>query len=103
MAKTNIRANVRRACTERVNYRVVVTPEGPLGPRPARQSECESLIKDIRRHVDDVSGVYVDFDIACKFCGYGWDAALDDDGKPACCMEAIAEFDRLVQEVQDGK
>ena len=103
MAKTNIRASIRAACSERVNYRVVVEPVGPLGPRPAGPSDCKALVRDIRRHVDGVSQVYVASDVVCKFCGYGWDAALDDDGQPTCCDEAIAEFDRLVQEAQDDE
>ena len=86
---------VQKHCAQYGNYRVVVDPAEPGGTR------CYEVMMAIRRHVDGVGRVQMKCDVVCKFCGYGWDAALDEAGKPACCIEAVAEFDRLVQEAQD--
>lgn len=80
-----------RKISSRVNHRVVITPRrlGDFGM--ARISEsfcykyeqdrhkkyldiCESIKLEVKRHVDNVSDVSVEFDneYVCEFCGSKW-------------------------------
>lgn len=86
------------------NYRVVVEPKrlGNLGfltvsderiePDPEKReqeykSRCESIIDQIKRHVDSVGwvGLVWDAETRCSYCGHV------EDGDPDCCNRAIAE------------
>ncbi len=80
----------------RSNFRAVVYPyENKIStPTPDESREnCQKLRAEINRHVDEISDVHVVWDtsIECSFCGYGWEAALDENGSPVCCDKAIEE------------
>jgi len=55
--------------------------------------DCENMIEQIERHVDDVCGCRVVWDTAytCSYCGYGWDEDRET-GAPLCCNDAIEEW-----------
>jgi hypothetical protein len=96
------------------NHRVVVEPRslGDFGfgsisdysicpdpeERNARYKEiCEEIKSDIKRHVDQVGSVYVDFDtvLSCSFCNCEWET--DANGEPLCCDEAVDEWKNTPQ------
>ena len=77
------------------NYRVVIEPKGlgnfgyasmslgllyGSGPDAQKriekdmQERCNEMISDIKRHVDNVGHVYIDFDqeYVCEHCGSTW-------------------------------
>ena len=88
------------------NYRVVIEPNYALYYRGEEREEdarrtCESIIDDIKRHVDELSSVELDYDEKeiCEFCLREWEVEEKDDaylkifiGQPVCCQEAIDEF-----------
>lgn len=61
---------------------------------------CDDIAEEIKRHVDQVGGVHVEFDTTetCSHCGYPWDESPDDSdpdfpkGCPVCCDEAAEEW-----------
>lgn len=81
----------------RTDFRVVVYPRRPgnygwvhIGgvTRSEKESEnlCESIKQDIRRHVDDIQNIEINWDSekVCEFCGSTWseDSAAYNGG---CC------------------
>ncbi len=88
------------------NYRVVIEPNYSLYLRDEEREEdarrtCESIIEDIKRHVDDVDSVELDYEEneICEFCKEEWEVYDRDfpvdgiqKGLPACCEKAQQEF-----------
>lgn len=50
-----------------------------------------AIVKQIKRHIDDVAAVYVVEHLVCFNCGYEKAAAVDTDGKTPMCCEAAQE------------
>ena len=57
-----------------------------------RESTVARVMREIKKHVDDIAGVSYRRDIkeCCSHCGYGWE--VDEDGSPLCCNKAIEEW-----------
>lgn len=89
--------------TTRENVRVEALPH--YGWRSASVSntewemlcmrEAETLAAAIRRHCDQ-DAVIVTYDTVsrCSHCGYVWEDALDEEGRPICCAAAVDEWER---------
>lgn len=92
------------------NFRVIVEPKGLgdfgsirvsdnfWGNKPEQIEKdyiarCEEIKDQIKRHVDNVRSVEIDYDTQeiCSHCGYEWE--LDEDGVPTCCNKAIEELE----------
>lgn len=80
----------------KTNFRVVVEPKthgfSIRYSDSTIESDCKEMVDQIKRHVDNVDRVYMDFDteITCSYCGYEWE--LDKEtGEPTCCNKAIDE------------
>ncbi len=88
------------------NFRIVVTPtivsayirpahpayESPAN-REANILECENILCQIRRHIDNATTLFLwDTIERCEFCDGRWEG----DSEPACCDEAIDEWDKTV-------
>lgn len=93
------------------NFRVVVEPkrlgdfgmikisDDHFGQTPDRiekdyMARCKEIVDQIKRHVDEVDRIDIDFDTEefCSHCNYGWE--LDENDVPLCCDEAIAEHEQ---------
>lgn len=78
------------------NFRVVVEPKTHIYGIALREStvkkDCEEIVEQIKRHVDNVHSVSLEYDtdITCSHCGYGWEEEMD--GEPLCCDKAVEEF-----------
>lgn len=74
------------------DYTVVVhvhDPWGLLAPYPDQlKSRAESIVADIKRHVDDVGYAEVVPEVVhqCEFCGYNW-TEESDTYNGGCCDE----------------
>ncbi len=55
---------------------------------------CESIKRQIRKHVDGIGGVYIVYDTVeqCEFCNSVWEKAWDTEG-PICCDKALEEYE----------
>lgn len=89
--------------TQKSNYRVVIEPVTHIYGIELRKETVDRDLKDImeqvKRHVDNVHSVYIDYDKdeVCSHCGYSWE--VDEETKePLCCQKAIDEFNE--QKVQ---
>jgi hypothetical protein len=86
--------------TTEENYRVVVEPRrwrwGALKHDFDRET-CESILEQIRRHVDDVQDSYISFDIVetCEHCGAEW-TEDDSDYNGGCCEEDQAAYESRI-------
>ncbi len=79
------------------NYRVEVEPEQPyMGTVDHRRmlEECETLRKEIRRHVDGIRSASVNYDDAsvCEFCGRPWTEGQSNRHNGGCCDEDTANM-----------
>ena len=89
------------------NYRIIIEPNRSLYLRGLAREEdaertCESIIEDIKRHVDEVESTEIIYDTEeiCEFCNREWEV-YDEDGEedgvifykdtPVCCTEAVTE------------
>lgn len=77
------------------NFRVVVEPKTHVyGIKLSYvEQDCNEMLEQIKRHVDNVARVYVDCDTeeVCSHCCYTWE--VDPETKePLCCNKAIEEF-----------
>lgn len=99
---------------EKSNYRVIIEPKG-LGDygsirvsdsmfhktqqdkEKAYECRCKEIIEQVKRHVDEVGYVHIDYDAEekCSHCGYTWE--VSEDGVPLCCDEAVKEFETQPQ------
>ena len=90
--------------TDREDYRVVVIPRQPGDYGIARVggierdhkqwlSMMEEIKRGIKRHVDDVGGIYLEWDeiVYCDHCHLRWEED-PETGEPYCCNEAIDEW-----------
>jgi hypothetical protein len=91
------------------NFRVVVEPKrlGDYGSvrtsdsflrKPDQiekdyQRRCDEIAEQIKRHVDNVDRVEVEYDeeFTCSHCNQEWEA--DGSGCPTCCEKAEQEFE----------
>ena len=94
--------------TLKENYRVVVEPNRSYWNRgdlkeleEDKRNTCESIVDDIKRHVDDIQSVDVEFDESeiCEFCQRVWEIWEEESedggyikGEPVCCNKAMDEF-----------
>ena len=99
------------------NFRVVIEPRGlgnygfasfsPRliygdGPEAEKRmeeelrDECQGIVDDVKRHVDNVGYVSMEYDTEemCPFCGWNWESACDENGAPECCQKAIDEYEK---------
>ena len=91
--------------TIRDNFRVEVYPaigrrRFSSGNNDAEKS-CKEIVREIKRHVDDVFDVEVicDTRVECSFCGLEWEVCekgCEDcpQGTPQCCNAAGGEWER---------
>ncbi|WP_336214725.1 hypothetical protein [Nonomuraea sp. LPB2021202275-12-8] len=101
----------------RSNYRLILTPDlrdaFPRGDHEAALLQLSDMCAAIRRHVDNVAQVKVEFDTrsVCSFCGYDWEEVTAADlsshpddyeghvlGEPMCCDQAATEFRASLKE-----
>ena len=78
------------------NWRVEVRPDlRYMFPTDEQcRSYCKDILEQVKRHVDYGSAsIEVDQTEECSFCGYLWENAIDDDGKPGCCAKAVDEWE----------
>lgn len=89
-----------RKTGDRENYRVVVTPGRAVwisfGGRSDEEITCDRIVDDIKRHVDDVGSVEVEYDqsYACEFCGNVWTEESTAYNGGCCDDDEEAEQDR---------
>lgn len=79
----------------KTNFRVVVEPDKRFysfinNPDEFFRDICEEMILQIKRHVDNVGLLHLEWDWICSFCGRDWEE--DEDG-PLCCTKAVEEYD----------
>lgn len=87
--------------TVRDNYRIVVEADEDrwirqdADPHRRKLAQLEAIKREIVRHVDDINSVAVSFDsiAVCAYCEHRWDWCIDDDGNPACCDEAVKDWE----------
>ncbi|MHA1916271.1 MAG: hypothetical protein ACW97V_18120 [Promethearchaeota archaeon] len=55
------------------------------------ENRCNEIIEQVKRHVDNIGAVHIDFDseYSCEYCGSTWEE--DENGMPMCCDEAQIE------------
>lgn len=80
----------------RENFRVEITPRDLyIGARTEQQSvdACEQIASQVKRHIDDIGGVYAQWDSkeVCEFCGGRW--TEDGDYNGGCCDRDVAAED----------
>jgi hypothetical protein len=75
------------------NLRVAVYPISYRKSGPTRD-DCVDIEREIKRHVDGVESIKVEYDRkeVCSFCGRKW--ATLEDGCPSCCTDAIEEWEK---------
>jgi uncharacterized Fe-S cluster-containing MiaB family protein len=76
------------------NFRVEVFPDTFLVDKEDYKrmiSNCNSIIDDIKRHVDDVDRMEIEYDVEvlCSHCKSEWEE--ESTGKPVCCEAAVLE------------
>lgn len=76
----------------RENYRVVVAPARAgwisLSGRSDQEITCDNIADQIKRHVDDVASIEIEFDQAhvCAHCGSDW-TEDSPDYNGGCCQD----------------
>lgn len=100
--------------TTRDDYRIEVRPDlryvraSTLTDHDKMLALRADIERAIERHVDDIAGTVVRFDVRheCSHCGLGWEVLSAEEaadppsradehsveGEPVCCTDAIAEF-----------
>ena len=87
--------------TSNENYRVVVEPRSRYFSRLQDHEDdrrtCESILEQIRRHVDGVQDSYVLSDIVerCEHCDAVW-TEDDSDYNGGCCGEDQAAYESRI-------
>ena len=80
--------------TTKTNFRVIVEPVTSIcGIKLSTvESDCREVADQIKRHVDNVRRVDVEYDVenTCSHCGYSWEVD-EETGEPLCCQKAIDE------------
>lgn len=85
----------------RDNYRIVVEAvedrwiRHDNDPHRKKLKQLEEIKREIARHVDDIDGMAVLFDSVeiCAHCEHPWEWCIDDHGNPACCDEAVKDWE----------
>jgi hypothetical protein len=79
----------------RTNWRVVIYPVdhvylGASG-RPSEQITCDDIVKEVKRHIDDVASVHAEWDDepVCEHCGWAW-TEDSPDFNGGCCDADLA-------------
>lgn len=92
---------------EKSNFRVVVEPEthifGFKLSDDTIQRNLKEIKEQIKRHVDNISYVNIEWDTEakCSYCGLSWEVSEDDSdpdfpkGTPVCCQGAIDEYNEI--------
>lgn len=85
------------------NYRIEVVlrdpwfykHETPEQKHLSMTRDLEDLRIAANRHLEHHDGISSHFDreVCCQFCGEPWDGAVDDDGVPCCCTEAVSDYE----------
>jgi len=74
--------------TRKENYRVVIYPDvgGCFDPSRYELEICDNILKQVRRHVDDVATTYIVYDtnVYCSYCGKKW-TEDDTNYNGGCC------------------
>lgn len=102
---------------EKSNFRVTIEPKrlGDYGSvrvsdsmvyktkeerENAYHERCKEIAEQIKRHVDNIGCVSVDYDIeeTCSHCNLRWESD-ELTGKPLCCGAAIEEFEQLQKHI----
>lgn len=70
-------------------------------PDDDRHVMCEEIVKQVKRHIDDIADVYVKYDTeeVCEFCGFSWET--EDNGEPVCCNKAVEEWKHNLEACHD--
>ena len=88
----------------KTNIRVEVIPKiyfwRKEGIEDKKLNACNQILQEIKRHIDDVEEINIEYDEeeACSFCGYDWDEVEEKKcdgwpkGMPLCCKEAQLEW-----------
>ena len=91
--------------TQKSNYRVVIEPVTHIyGIELSKHTvdrDLSDIVEQVKRHVDNVHSVYIDYDKedVCSFCGREWE--LDEEtGEPTCCDKAIYEHNEELSKKQ---
>lgn len=97
------------------NFRVVVEPtvswytrqtmfSDPEGYAKTVRRDCEAIADQIKRHVDDVYSVGVDFDKVdcCEHCGYPWTEDSPHYNGGCCQADQDAEDARKAAQCADS-
>ena len=81
MAKKITKENIRIEVCPKVYAKILTTAEQEI-------RDCEAIIEQINRHVDDIAYCEViwDTEITCEYCNYTWDET------ESCCARAQEEF-----------
>lgn len=85
------------------NYRIEVVPQKPWfrshktpeEKHVSMRRELENLRIAASRHLEHHDGISSHFDreVCCQFCGELWETAIDNDGVPCCCDEAVNDYE----------
>lgn len=85
------------------NYRIEVAPQElrfynykrPEEKHKSMMRALEELRIAANRHLEHHDGISSHYDrvVCCQFCGEPWDGAVDDDGVPCCCAEAVSDYE----------
>ena len=85
--------------TKATNYHLIVDVSEPflvLGDlADAWRRRSRDVRESIKRHVDNVGDIDVEYDLVCTFCGGHWEVEKSDGdpdcpkGMPLCCEKAI--------------
>ena len=103
--------------TIKENYRITIEPRNlgdygfammsdrlayPDENKRAKEYEdrCNEIVSEIKRHVNNIGSICVEFDEkkVCSFCGYDWEVNDNPDdsdwelGEPVCCKKAQEEW-----------
>ncbi len=92
--------------TKTENWRVEVRPElsylvhtmSEESLKKEMRDRCDSIVHDIKRHIDGLGSVHVDCDVKteCEHCGIEWLPAGTghlNEGCNGCCDKEIAEWE----------
>jgi len=95
--------------TIKSNPRIIVEPKtrlfGIVLSDETQKRDLKEMQEQIRRHVDNVQDVRVEYDIdeVCSHCNLSWEVSEDNTdpnfpkGTPVCCQAAIDEYNNLVK------
>lgn len=84
------------------NFGVVRVSDRRVEPDEQRRlkkyrERCEEIVEQIRRHVDNVGGVYVETEkeAVCEYCGSTWTEGEESPHNGGCCIKDIEVYDAV--------